>query len=556
MSEDVPTLMPSGTELYQWATAINVFLPLLQRSLAANRERDGRMAYSDAEQAELEHLARQVPPLRPMSDDEQVQWQQRVPADMATQVDGEPYTVWWAQLDDEASGWGVEARTYSPQGAPTGSLFVVCRDPDDAAALVRWVHDNHKPDDLGRLHDLASNTAWGATEGPRTGGWTSTDPHENVLSENDWAEALRRNMPGDVGERLVAAIAEDHPEHPGWRQLYELADYEVTRVSADPDRLAAVIHRTLSTWRDYIHTPAGAAFFVLNQARELPRYEDMVRKPSAEPAGGEQPQETPGTTKPGTGPSDSGESESTGVMVVDGEVESVTAAAGSPVTRGDLRSPEAAMKWAKSLDRDNTEHRLAAHQAFPRCTPAVAAELASKYPGLVQRTKDAAKAEQKRRAGAAVGVSSGETASADEVAKPTLASLAADVERLNPASGNDKHAALMMVRHVPDDINALIAEKFRDDPKISRRLASLYPEGVPLASVLRARAEDAEQRAAAHLATPDDPGTPEDERTAASDAASTEQHAADTHTAAAAATDAARPAVLRQTVTPPRGRTR
>src|SRR5829696_7802711 len=140
MSDDVPALYPSATELWQYAQAVNALGALSARLrvvVAGTREREARLAFSDAEHAARHHEARRCPPLRLMTDDEQVGWQRRVPRVLAAGQDDEPFTVWTAQLVDADAGWtgewGVEAHAWQ-QGAATFSLFAVCRDAEDALA--------------------------------------------------------------------------------------------------------------------------------------------------------------------------------------------------------------------------------------------------------------------------------------------------------------------------------------------------------------------------------------------------------------------------------------
>lgn len=511
MSEDTPSLLPSGQDLYQWTHVANA-LSLLVHRMAANRTHAGRMAYDNAEQSTLSHLARELPPLRPMSDDEQDTWTQRVPADSALPMDGERFSVWWARMDDEGSGWGVEAHTYSASGAPEAALFLVCRDAEDAADLARWLREHPTTEDMLRVHNLSQESA-------ETGWRAAPEGRVFAIDEQAWAQALQRALPPGLGERMLASAEPDHPENGAWHELHALADEEVTRVGANPEQLAKVIARALGTWRE-VKRPAAAAHFVLTQAREYPRYADIVHSP----AKGEHGTRSPRGTN----------------MVVDGEFVI------RPPRPGPGSSPEAALRWAHSLDPHSTEHRIMAKAEYTRWGPATDAELARKFPALVARSRDAARAEQRRRAAAAGEVPEGDSladraAAVDEDAA-MLARYAEDVDRLDPSKPIDRRAALMMLGHVPPEIDVRIAEKFADDEQVTTAVRKLYPDGLPEAAAWRSRAEPDEARAAAAMATPDDPATPNlDEHAAAGSAAASERQVASAERAAATAALTAAP---------------
>ncbi|ATY17110.1 hypothetical protein CU254_41780 (plasmid) [Amycolatopsis sp. AA4] len=548
MSEPLltPIPLPSGHDFQQWAFAINQFSQLLSQRLAASRERAGRMARSDAEQSDLEHLARQVPPLRLMRDDEQEAWTRRVPADLATQFEGEPSAVWWAKMDDEGTGWGVEAHTYTNSGAPSASLFVVCRDAEDAADLAKWLRDHPTPADLTRIHELAGHRPgefsdeyeWSepnANAGPRMGGRA----RPLALGEDAWAEALHRNVPGTLATRLTDERDPMHPDFAAWQELHALANEEVSRVGADPDRLAMIIGRALSSWRE-VKWPSRAAYSVLNQARELPRYEDTVRAPGTDREPGR------GAPPPGGG------------MVVDGEV-----VATSPPRPGPGSSPADALRWARGLDPDNTEHRFMAKAEYTRWGQTVDRELERKFPSVVPRSKAAARAEARRRgespvAAAVTGETAAEVMAARELDADTTAELAETVRKWDPDKAIDRRSALTMFGHSYPEVDAMIVEKFPDDERIQQRAAELYPDGIPEAAAWHGRADKDEGRAAADRATPDDPDTPTiDERADGQANAANEQNAANAENAAGKAA-AARPATVHRTATttPARPRTR
>ncbi|SFQ31295.1 hypothetical protein [Amycolatopsis rubida] len=538
MSEPLspPKVLPDGHELQQWAFTLNQFSQLLSQRLAASRERAGRMARGDAEQSDLEHLVRQVPPLRLMSDDEQEAWLRRVPADLATQFEGEPSAVWWAKMDDEGTGWGVEAHTYTNSGAPSASLFVVCRDAEDAADLAKWLRENPTPADLTRIHNLAAHapghftdehewTEQGPGAGPRMGGRA----RPLALGEDAWADALHRNVPGTLGTRLTDERDPMHPDFAAWQELHALANEEVTRVGADPDRLATIIGRALSSWRE-VKWPSRAAYSVLNQARELPRYEDTVRAPGAE-------------REPGRGAPPGGG------MVVDGEVVATTAP-----RPGRGSSPADALRWARGLDPDSTEHRFMAKAEYTRWGQTVDRELERKFPSLVRRSKEAARAEARRRgespvAAAVTGESAAEVMAARELDADTTAELAETVRKWDPDKANDRRFALTMFGHGHPEIDAMIAEKFPHDERIQERVAERYPDGIPEAAAWRGRADKDAGRAEAEMATPDDPATPAIDEHAEGQATAAGEHNAAAAENAAGKAAAARTATVHRTVT-------
>jgi hypothetical protein len=107
-----------------------------------------------------------------------------------------------------------------------------------------------------------------------------------VLGEDAWEHALRRTLSEPLADRIVVKDP-SHPHHTAWRELHALANEEVARVGADPDRLAGIIERVLGSWRGEIKAPAAAAHFALTQARELPRYEEVVNPAAAASAPGD-----------------------------------------------------------------------------------------------------------------------------------------------------------------------------------------------------------------------------------------------------------------------------
>src|SRR5262245_29135516 len=261
MSEDAPTLFLSGTEWWQWAQAFNTASQLVARvrqRVVQRRQQEGRLANGDSEHAARLDEARAHPPLRLMTDEERDGWMRRVPAELAAQQGNEPFTVWTARLSEE---WGIEAHTWSPNGTPTSSLFVACRDGEDAAELCRWLRDHSAPEDLARLHDLAASAgdryAEPVVEPPAPGQPARSRYAPLVLSESEWERALRAELPTRLADRIIAKDPA-HPHHRAWRELHRLANEEVARVGADPALLAKLVH-TRPVWRDTVRNPPALA---------------------------------------------------------------------------------------------------------------------------------------------------------------------------------------------------------------------------------------------------------------------------------------------------------
>jgi hypothetical protein len=151
---DVPTLYPSATQLWQYAQTVNTIAGLaasLRARLARARQADGRLAFAEAEHAARLHQARQLPPIRLMTDQEQARWQHRIPAELAALPHNEPFTVWTAQLVNDAGQptgeWGLEAHCWD-HGRPTSSVFAVCPDAADALAMTRHLREHGSRDQL------------------------------------------------------------------------------------------------------------------------------------------------------------------------------------------------------------------------------------------------------------------------------------------------------------------------------------------------------------------------------------------------------------------------
>lgn len=502
MTEEAPTLHLSGTELWQWAQAIVGITQLISRMrqrMVQRREAQGRMANNDAEHAAQLDEARAHPPVRLMTDVEQEQWLRRIPADLASRRGEESVSVWTSRLGE---GWGVEARAWTPSGAPAGSLFVVCRDVDDAAELCRWLRVRSRPDDLARLHDLATHAA---------GRFTTRGP----LSEAAWERALRAELPARLADQIIVKDPA-HPHHRAWRELHTLANDEVQRMGADPARLAAMVHR-VPVWRDTIRNPAALAHWALTVSRSNPGYEQSVRPPT--PA-------TPNTAaRRGTSRD--------GAFVVDGAV--------APPRRrlSQVHSPAEALQWVTALEANNPEHRLEAKTGFGQWGSQVDAALAAKFDTLVSAASKAAHRQRRRDEQRHKSQDTVVAATAEEPIEPAAqAILAEDIAHLHPA------AAWGMLGHVNPELDRLIADHFGDDPRFAAKLRTLYPADGQLdseAAAYRARADINHRRAAAHLAVPDDPATAAREDIQGRDSATGDQGVANSELAAATAARAQPP---------------
>lgn len=328
VSEQTPTLYPSGTELWQYTQAVTAISSLsgrLRARLAQARERDGRLAFGEAEHAARRHDARQHPALRLMTTDEQAEWRSRVPAALATAHHGEPVTVWTAQLagaDGAPSGeWGLEAHTWDRDRA-TSSLLAVCRDAEDALAMTRQLRAHGTPEALADLRHLASAATTLA----------SPDSGALALSQAAWEAALRQELPTAIADKIIVNDP-GHPHHRAWRELHTLANDEVTR-GADPTQLAALVSR-VPNWRASVRNPPALAHWAITQAR--------TTIPS-------QPATTP--TRP---------------------------------QLAEVRTSKQAHTWATSLDPANPDHRLQAKLGFGRWGEPVDRILTTRFPNLVQQ---------------------------------------------------------------------------------------------------------------------------------------------------------------------------
>lgn len=507
MSEDPPALGPSAQELWQWAQTVNAFVMLAQRFRSA-RERPERLAERDDEHAALQHEARQHPPLRLMRDGEQQEWLQRVPAALAAQQLDEPVSVWSAQLVDEhgvpTGDWGLEAHTWDEDGAVTATLFAVCRDAEDALALTRHLREHGTPERLAGLQELAEQAQGRFVQSIEPDATAGSPGNETVvadrarvrmapaLSEQAWADALRRALPPRTADAVVA-MDPAHRHHRAWRELHALANAEVLRVGADPDKLATVV-RSVPRWREDVKNAPALAHWAITTARAMPNYDRMVTNP------------------PGR------------LATADESAPTATASTGGR-RLVDVSSPREALEWANELEATNAQHQIEAKLGFGRWGGEVDSVLATKFPGLAAATKGAATRSADEEP--TIALVTGEVAvvederaqrpssdrpavaSMPETDMSTLRGIAADVASWDPDRPVNRRSAYMMLGRTDPAIDRMIAEKFGDDPRIIERLQELYPDGLPEADAAswRNRADADEAVAAADRSEPDDPRT-------------------------------------------------
>jgi len=349
MNDDVPALSPSATELWHYAQAITNISTLAARlrgHLSRAREQDGRLAFSEAEHAARHHQARQHPALRLMTSAEQAAWQQRAPDVLTAPPPGQPITVWTARLVDAAGTptgqWGLQAHTWQ-SGVVTASLLVVCRDAEDALALTRHLRQNGTPEHLTRLHQLATHTPGhhpAAGPAPAGGPMLGRRAEPLVLSEADWAAALRRELPTALANQIIVTDPA-HRHYAAWRELHQLANHEVAHAGADPARLAALVH-TVPAWRDDVRNPPALAHWAITQNRGPARNTHTAEPPAAHSHGVQGP------------------------------------------------SPSQVLTWARGLDPNHPEHRVHAKLEFGNWPAAVDQALARSFPSLVDQTRAAA----------------------------------------------------------------------------------------------------------------------------------------------------------------------
>ncbi|WP_309114674.1 hypothetical protein [Saccharothrix sp.] len=509
MTDDPPSILPSGQDAMQWAHAINAISMWVARR-NAGRQRDWRLASADDEHAARLHEARKHPPLRLMSDAEQAEWQSRVPRELAATPHDEPFTVWTAQVVDaqgEPTGeWGLEAHTWD-RGRPTASLFVVLRDPADALAMTRNLREHGTAEHLSYLHELAAGTPgrFVSARPPAPAGPTTTvrPAAPLALTEDGWEAALRRVLWPPLADR-IAVRDPLHPQHAAWRELHALANQEVLRVGADPDRLARLVN-SVPRWRSDVKNPPALAHWAITESLANPGYVAAVN-PTAQSTGA-QPTSVASATEevrgvPDADPTVSRPSPSTR-----------SAAPSVPSRPGDIRSPQQALLYARSLNAADARDRISAKLVFGHWGSEVDRVLARKFPGVAGQgvTPSGRPTADRTR-------SADDTRERERVTTVVVDSERLDVEqhraeitRLDPAKPMHRRAALMMFNRTGyPEIDRLIAERFAGDPLIEQAVSEKYPDGFSAAeaSAQRVLADGDDVRAAVNSATPDNTGTP------------------------------------------------
>lgn len=490
MSEEVPRLYLSATDIRQWAEFF-VLMSQLSARIRQRRELAARLAQADGEHASRLDDARAEPAVRPMTAAEQREWFSRIPAGLRVQR-AESFTVWTAPL---GGGWAVEANTWdTATGTVTSTLLVFCRDDEDAIDLCRWLREHHTPEDLSNLQRTAADAvrepAPASPESPEAAAGAGRRRASLVLSEQAWAAALRAELPPRLADRIIVTDPA-HPHYTSWRELWALANEEVWRVGADPVMLARLV-REVPTWSKNVRKPPALAHWALTEARAQPGYEQAVRPQPADA------DPVPSSSTAADAPS-----------VVEGEV------VPNRLRLDQVTSPREALRWAEGLESSNPQHRLEAKHGVGRWGSEVDTVLARKFPGLIRSTNDAAKRQQERdeRREEKVAVHIAEEATlAEAIDTVLIARLLEEIDRLDPAKSGDRLHAFALFGHVASaEVDLELARKFGDDERFAQKLTERYPGGlaeIEQAAAWRARAEANEQHGAAHMAVPDDPTTP------------------------------------------------
>jgi hypothetical protein len=510
MSDNPPSLLIPGQELYNVVQIVNA-LGVVVAKLRDRLDRDGRLANADDEHAAALHEARQHPPLRLMNEQEQQDWRRSVLPELAAEPHGEPFTVWTAQLAD-AQGrptgeWGLEAHTWD-RGRVTSSLFIALADPADAVAMTRYLRAHGTADQVDYLYRLAAEAPGrsaaqpvaNAAASPTASGRRTDQAASPGLTEGAWEAALRRALPAPLADSIVVKDPLD-PHHSAWRELVRLANHEVRRVGADPDRLAELV-RSLKTWKAPLRNPPACAYTVIVDARLVDGYAQRVRPVAPPSATAEVTTTVPGQARSRAVGSD-----------VNGRIRgSLAEATVVPKTPSDIHDPAQALAFANSLDKDDVRDRIAARHVFGRWGPEADGVLARKFPGLTEQARQAGDPRGWRDAlaGKAGSISAAEIV--DQGVDPAVVEqLKADVERLDPAKYGDRMAARYLLGHSKSEaVDQLIAARFHGDEWITNRVAEVYPDGfgksnaeVGTAASPRS-AQDDELHEAAAPATPGD----------------------------------------------------
>ncbi|MFJ5984440.1 hypothetical protein [Lentzea sp. NPDC092896] len=568
MSDDAPGLGLSAQEIHTWTQLViglATVSSLARRHL--ERARLERLAFADAEHAARMYEQSLHPPLRQMNAEEHQAWQRRVPRELAGPHRGEPLTVWTAWMADALGAptgeWGVEAHSWSPDGHATSSLWVVCRDAEDAIGMQAYLRKFGTAEDLGRLRYLAGVGEGRFMESPQVTGMETVRPRSTSPLPPRWQQNFKQFEA--ALRALLPAHAEDilHPlsfgeEFDAARELRRLVDNEVRQSGVTPYTLAKAV-ATVPRWNasEGVRNPSALAIWAIKRVRSSGGYERLAEQ----------------SARPGSAPA-------VEASTSQDAAEKRSAAA----TRlREVRTVAQAKKWAERLDPRSTEHRIEAKQGFGEWGPEVDAVLAAKFPSLVPQALAAAKKTQDKQAAVVVAVegkavdgavspAAADSSTVDDAAirapEPSaqkLAEMAEWVDTLDPKRGMDKTFARTTLGRSGVEIDRLLAAKFdmvdhetatkkaKEDDAFAIRLTELYPDGLPdptaeaEAAAWRGRADGDEQQAAAHLTTPDDRHTPEREDVTGAEQAATDHAVAAVHRGISSAV-AKRSAVPRQAV--------
>jgi hypothetical protein len=526
MSEDVPSLLPSSSEAIQMAQVLLFARDALQRA----RARRGRLAYSDAEHTDQVEEALSGPaPLRLMTDEEQAEWAKSWDATFTNELraasPGEPF-VWAAPLPGDAGGfggeWGVECRTFDQAGAPTGTIFLACRDLRDANGMYQHLRANATPKELARLQDWASglDAMWNNSVAPApsaeasAGGEptptraTRPQPVQLRLTEQQWISELQKAFPDSkaAGLRaLLEAANPRHPHHKSWRSLHSEANREVAVAGADPAKLAGIVAN--AGWYNW-HNAPGLAKFMIVEARRHPDYAERVRPraAAAQSAVPVQPAREAGATA---------QPPAVGTAARDvTHPGSAPTAPEVPQHLAEVRSPEAALAWAQHLDRDSAEDLAEAKVAIRRWGSDVDEVLVEKFPSILEAEAATVRRERAKKSGdaeaAVVAVSSGTGQSQQDhvqwASNLDAKSRVGAQYALRPSNPEVNYALFLRMRELREQSGR--TEPDAVEVKFEEKFFSLHPDGEAEAAAWRSRAQADEQRAAVAMAVPDVSATP------------------------------------------------
>jgi hypothetical protein len=528
MSEETPpSVLPTVNEAMQAVPLVFLLRDVLRRA------RQARLAYNDAAHADaLERSMAGAPPARLMTDAEQAAWGQNWDTAFAEELraarPGEPFA--WSAPMHVAGGnvgeWGVEARSFDRSGAPTGALFVVCRDMEDAVRLEQHLRAHGTPEELARLQGVAADVedlwndvapAPSSRSGARTAASGGGPGRRQVLrapqalSEQHWIEALQQafgdKKPQALADLLATAVP-THPNHRSWQRLHALANEEVVRVGATPLRLARIV-RDDGRWTNYWSAP-GLAHELIVKAREDPDYATRVRPRriggTAAPTAPAERRATP--PEQSAVPAPAPASVPTG-----GDTTSAPASVVVPSRLAEVRSPETALAWAHQLNRRSVDDQLEAKTAYGRWGGEVDDVLVKKFPTLLDKVADAARRERDKR-NAAADQAVATAVVGDNQSPQELVAWASEI------GGKNRVAAQAMLGRSTPEVDYALFLRMRELREQSRRVEpdgfevrfeqkflSLHPDGEVEAAAWRSRAEADEAHAAAEVTVPDVPAT-------------------------------------------------